>query len=386
MKIVIFSDNVAPYRIAWAEELGVNHEVVFAYVKDKDKERNDSWLVKDSKYVCLVKLPSLVIRNHAVTSNVVRYITKNKFDIVIFDGYGTIPNILGILYMRIRKRKYFINVDGVNLDAPDNFLKKWVKKLLFSRYAYFLCGSTFVQNWLLKYNVPFKHSISHNFSSIKEKDLLSYVPTIEERINMKRELGLDLKPIVLAVGRFLELKQFDMLIRAFAPYDKEYQLLLIGEGNEKEIYEDIISDMRLSSVKILPFMSFSELQKYYLAADLFVLPSNSEVWGLVVNEAMACGALPIIASDRCVCSYSLIRNGVNGYIFHYNDVNALSEKINQSLSDMCIWSKMCERSFEMIKQYTIEGMAKKHIEWFSHLVEGYNNEKGKEKGLNKNII
>jgi glycosyltransferase involved in cell wall biosynthesis len=369
MKITIFSDSVAPFRIGWADEMGKTNEVTFAYVKNSDSECNDSWLAKTSNYAKLVKIPSHIIKNCAVTSGVVKYIKKNPSDIVIFDGYATFPNILGIWYMTSQKKRFFVNVDGAMLDAKQTIIKRMIKKSLFSRYAYFLCSSEFTERCMHCLGVSKNHTIAHNFSSLHDRDILNHVPTSEERTNMRVNLKLKDVCTVLAVGRFIELKQFDKLIEAFRPYDAQAQLVIIGEGYEKKTYEELVSKFQLNNVRIIDFMTFEELKNYYMASDIFVLPSYSEVWGLVVNEAMGCGALPVIVSDRCVSGYSLAVDGVTGYQFPYNSVEDLSKKIGILLYDFELRQKMSSAALEMISHYTIENTAKIHMEWFKQLIK-----------------
>jgi glycosyltransferase involved in cell wall biosynthesis len=367
MKIVIFSDNAAPYRVGWADEMGKTNDVFFAYVKDKDAERNDKWLIKTSKYAKMVKIPAVVFKNHAVTGNVVKYIKKNSFDIVIFDGYGTIPNMLGMLYMTFRKKRFFVNVDGVTLDSKETKIKRMIKKVLFSKYAYFLCSSDYTEKWIHSFGVSKEHTISHNFSSLHEYDILDHTPTDEERADMRAKLGLRDVPTIIAVGRFLKLKQFDKLIEAYRFYDTDAQLLIIGEGSEKEIYEELILKYQLKNVYILDFMEFERLKNYYVAADMLVLSSYSEVWGLVVNEGMGCGALPAIVSDRCVVAYSLLEDGVTGYRFQYNDIDDLKKKLGILINHSDMREKMSRAALNRISTYTIENTAKIHLEWFKQL-------------------
>jgi len=69
----------------------------------------------------------------------------------------------------------------------------------------------------------------------------------------------------------------------------------------------------------------------YHSADVFVLPSKSETWGLAVNEAMACG-LAVVVSDRCGCAPDLIKNGVNGYVFRSGNKKDLARVLEQVLT------------------------------------------------------
>ena len=165
---------------------------------------------------------------------------------------------------------------------------------------------------------------------------------------------------VIGVGRFLDWKQFDLLIRAFAPLDKDYQLVLIGEGEEKPKYEEIVRENLLQNVHILDFMSYSQLTEYYKAADVFVLPSDGEIWGLVINEAMSFG-LPIITTDRCVSGRALVLPGENGYRYTYNRIDELTECLEKVLGDIAIQEKMGKKSLEIIQNYTIENIARIHM-------------------------
>lgn len=364
MKITIFSDNVAPYRIGWADELGKKHDVTFVYVKETDAERNDSWLVRTSTYAKMVKLPSVIIKNHAITFSIIKYLKEHKSDIIIFDGYGTIPNFIGIISLSLSRKSYFINMDGVRIGHGELFATKILKKIVFNSYSYFLCGSEYSKNYIMSYGIKEEKICVHNFTSLYQKDIIKEKPTEQERSDARAKLNLKDVPTVIAVGRFLKLKQFDLLIEAFEKFDKSNQLLLIGEGEEKATYEKLISKMNMKNVYIIDFQTFSMLKNYYLAADVLVLPSKSEVWGLVINEAMGCAALPVIASDRCVAGYSLIRPGENGFIFPYESKETLCKYMGEILDDKCLRDRMQEKSLEIVREYTIELLANRHLQFF----------------------
>ena len=85
-------------------------------------------------------------------------------------------------------------------------------------------------------------------------------------------------------------------------------------------------------VRFLGFVNQSQLPSVYCAADLFVLPSLFEPFGLVVNEAMLCG-LPVAVSDRVGAKFDLVRPDENGYVFPAGDVEALAAILRQILPD-----------------------------------------------------
>lgn len=362
MVINIYSDNVAPYRIQWAEALAaLGNDVSFIYTKSKDAVRNDAWLVKESNSVKMVKVPSKIIKNHAITLNIIKHIAKNPADVIIFDGYGVVPNYLAILYMNFKRRPFFINMDGYHIaQRTESFWKRLFKKPMFGKNASFFCGSELTKRFLISNGVPQEKITVHNFSSIHEKDILSAPVTETEKTKIRISLGLDDKPTIIAVGRFLGLKRFDSLIRAFVPFDDKYQLLIVGEGDQKHVYTDLIQEFSLKNVKLVDFMPYEELKSYYKASDLFVLPSVDEIWGLVINEAM-CFGLPCIATNFCIAAEAMIENGENGFVVD-DSVSELGEKIKQIMCNAELREKMARASLRTAHQFTIEKMAEIHTE------------------------
>lgn len=114
---------------------------------------------------------------------------------------------------------------------------------------------------------------------------------------------------IIYVGRFVEEKNFNMLIEVFRKVNKDYnnihQLFLIGSSNFQ------IDD---NQIKIFPFMSSQDLIKYTTNADIFCLPSKSEPWGVVIHEFSLLG-FPLLVSNKCGANNKFLINGYNGYDF-----------------------------------------------------------------------
>lgn len=79
-------------------------------------------------------------------------------------------------------------------------------------------------------------------------------------------------------------------------------------------------------IHFLNFQNQCSMPAVYNMCDVFILPSQSETWGLAMNEAMACGKA-IVASDRCGGAIDLIQPGVNGFIFKINNLEDLKDKL-----------------------------------------------------------
>jgi 1,2-diacylglycerol 3-alpha-glucosyltransferase len=141
----------------------------------------------------------------------------------------------------------------------------------------------------------------------------------------------------LCPGRFIWEKNHGRLLQAYASYleqarckgsagcDRElWHLVLLGDGPLRSEIETWIEQLRLTEYVHLPgFVQYPELPTFYRLASACILPSVSETWGLVVNEAMASGS-PVLVSNCCGCVPDLVREGVNGFTFDPLDVERLA--------------------------------------------------------------
>ena len=97
-----------------------------------------------------------------------------------------------------------------------------------------------------------------------------------------------------------------------------------------------------------------------MAADVFVLPTREDIWGLVINEAMAYG-LPVITTDKCNAGLELIQNGINGFVIKKDSEKELMEAVTRALSECTILGAL---ALHEIKDYTIESMVLTHVNFF----------------------
>lgn len=88
--------------------------------------------------------------------------------------------------------------------------------------------------------------------------------------------------------------------------------------------------LKLTNVHFIDFMPKKELADYYRAADIFVLPTREDIWGLVINEAMAYG-LPVVTTEKCVAGVEMVCEGHNGYIVPVENTDALKKAILKTL-------------------------------------------------------
>jgi D-inositol-3-phosphate glycosyltransferase len=187
----------------------------------------------------------------------------------------------------------------------------------------------------------------------------------------KQYIGL--KPenrMVLFVGRIEPLKGVDILIQAMAQLDsrdldRPFHLAVIGGevgvapqdmSAEMKRLQKLCDDLRMGSMVVfLGKRSQDTLPYYYSAAEVVVMPSLYESFGMVALEAMACG-VPVIASEVGGLGY-LVQNGVTGYTIPDSDPQALSEKLALLLGNPALRNEMGRRAAEYAADYAWEKIA-----------------------------
>ena len=135
----------------------------------------------------------------------------------------------------------------------------------------------------------------------------------------------DDKPVVMYCGKLYAGKRPLDIVAALKLLPREVNMLFVGDG---VLAGQIRRSLTPGTGTVTGFINQSQLPAYYHAADLLVLPSQTETWGLVINEGMAAGALPVV-SDQVGCGADLV-SGI-GEIFPYGNVPALADALSRAL-------------------------------------------------------
>lgn len=170
--------------------------------------------------------------------------------------------------------------------------------------------------------------------------------------------GLAGKKVVLFTGRLTKHKGVEFLIKAAKEIQGE--VLILGDGPERERLEGLIKDLKLTNCRILGYMKPGQelsFKAFYARADVFVAPSTwKEPLGLVILEAMA-AKTPVI-STRAGGVTSLIKDGHNGYLVHARNAKEIAEKANVLLGNDELRRKMADRAYEaVLRKFTWEKIA-----------------------------
>lgn len=360
-KVMILSVYPAPYRMHLFQEISKEFNLDIFFENSEGDGRNREWFCNNGAQLLDTKEGMKVYKSKCCN--------LKQYDLVVCYDYSTIAAIKLITLCKILRVPYIINCDGVMLTAHGDKIKDWVKSYVIRGASAYFASGKYAKEYFLKYGAQEDLIHIHTFSALQEEDILKEIPTDQEKTELRRKLGLPLdKKIAIAVGRFILLKRYDALIKSWKQMSPDMVLLLIGGGPEYDAYKEIIVNEGLENVLLERFHAKEELLKYYKASDVFVHPTSYDVWGLVINEAMACG-LPVVVSDYCVAGLELIHNGQNGYLVEMGNEDKLCNRVMGIMHDNQLRYEMGKYSLQIIKDYTIENMANIHIDVCKEIME-----------------
>lgn len=220
------------------------------------------------------------------------------------------------------------------LSSANVKLKEWLKRIIYptilNQFAGFLAPGKRNAEYLQVYGIP-RERIFHVPHCVDVQWFATQTENCDaERARLRRRLGDSTgERLVLFVGKLIHKKRPSDLLAAVARLTLLGEKVIgvfVGAGELREPLERQMQELQIDC-RFEHFKNQTELPLYYASCAILVLPSeSSETWGLVVNEAMACGT-PAVVSDAVGCAPDLIEEGRTGFSYPVGNVDALAAKI-----------------------------------------------------------
>ncbi len=365
-KILFLTNKPSFYRVKFFNELGKKYNLdVYFEIKSRKKEvlRDKAWFDNQFENFNGIFLSKLVrfSKKYFIDLDLFSKIKVKKYDYVIIGQYSTLNSMLLILYMNFIKKKFILNTDGDFIKKENKLIKK-IRTYFVSSAAAYISSSKKADECLEYYGADKNKIYRMNFSSYYENEIEENFVEYEEKEKIKNEKGYKYKKIVLSVANFEPRKNLEPLLQVWselADNDKN-GLILIGTGPLKQKFLDFVKEKNLNNVEILDFVEPDELKNIYRMANVLVLNSKIDIWGLTVGEGMTFG-LPIICTNTCLSGTELIENEVNGYLIE-DDINELKKAVIKILGltkEQEI--QISKNNLKKIKDYSIERMVEDNI-------------------------
>jgi glycosyltransferase involved in cell wall biosynthesis len=360
MKILYLNYIPSPYRVDFFNELAKHCELKVIYYNAEIAER-PTWKYKTEDH----HYEHFILFSNEKKVQIKGFIKLRKLlkthqdHTIVVGGYARPVEIAAIAWLRLHHRPFVLNTDGGFYQGGGIKLK--LKKWLVQSAAFYLANGTIAAKTLQQYGAKSDNIYNYHFSSIFKREINHPSEKSKKELRKKLQLPANAK-IVITIGRYIPLKGFELVIKALHLLkEPNTYLYMLGEGPQRKSYEQLIKGFDLKDKVILTGeKQKNEVLEFCRAADSMILPTlSSDVWGLVVNEAMSCG-LPVIGSHRVGAAHDMIKQGETGYITPAGDEKAIAEAIKKINAP-----EMGNKIIEMAEKYTIEQMVNDHLNLFS---------------------
>jgi len=274
-------------------------------------------------------------------------ILKKKYDYIWIHGYNNFSKIFIIIISKILFFRILVRGESSHYSLMNKKKSSIIVKKIF---FYFL--NMFTNSFLAIGKSNYKFYKKMNIKDNKLKTL-SYVVDnsfFQKKIKKTKKKG---KLIFLYASKLIKRKNPELLLKSFknlpSSLKEKCKLIIIGDGILKNFLKKKYKD---SNIIFKGFVNQKKICNYYNNCDVFILPSEEENWGLVVNEVMNFKK-PVLCSSVVGCNLDLVKNNYNGKIFKNNNEKDLTKKLESCFNTRKL-IKYGKNSFEIINKWNID--------------------------------
>lgn len=366
MRVLYLTGIPAPYRVDLFNEMGKQVDLTVAFLAEYQEERNKAWQSSSAQTFQAVFLNKGPLNGKQLDFSMVRYLSKHakEFDIIVIHGYSFAASILAIKWLSSHRVKFGIEADGAIIPDKEKWIRSAIKRFCISKADFWMSSGKATTDFFVHYGADREKCYVYPFSSISYKDIADAKRfNAREKKEIRGQLNITEQRIIISVGRFSYEggygKGYDLLMKIAEKTDDKVGFYFIGDEPTEEFLR-WKQDCKLDHVHFVGFREKEELYKYYACADLFVLLTRGDVWGLAINEAMMFG-LPIITTTKCLAGLELVQNGKNGYIVDVNDFDSIYKTVSSLIYDDERLSDYGKNSIICIVKYSLESSANMHL-------------------------
>lgn len=371
---------IAPYRRplfrALASLDGIDLRVYFC--AETHKERN--WRVVQNSDFHNEVLNGIAVDlggafTYHINPSIAGKLLRCKFDAVIIGGYSDFTTQLTFALSKVINLPIVLWTEAIgDVRTKLDCLTRPVLSKISKNVNSIVVPGTRAMEYQIKTGAPpEKVFIAPN---IVDNDLFysTSMSCTSRKTRLKSELGWGAsRRVVLYVGQLIPRKGVDVLVDAYELLHRDLRdvtLVIVGDGPERRSLEDACSLKGLRNVRFTGWVDERTKALYYALADVFVIPSYGDVWGLVVNEAMASG-LPVVSTSAVGAAHDMIRDGWNGFITEPGNPEQIRQALKSVLSNEEDTKMMGERSREVIRrQFEVTNMVNGFAKALSYALGG----------------
>jgi glycosyltransferase involved in cell wall biosynthesis len=304
-------------------------------------------------------------------SGILKAIKEFKPDVVNLTGYYDLASWIILSYCKLKGIKTILSNESTANDHARNGFKESVKAFIIKQFDGYFNFGTNSENYILSLGIS-KEKMLVRRNCVDNKALNKiYLKQLPNRNERQKALKLPSKNFIF-VGRLIDFKNLFHFLEAFDFAKKEsindWGVIILGDGEQKADLKKYVLEKNILNISFQKGVSWQQVPEYLALSNVLVLPSYSEPWGLVVNEAMACG-LPVLVSDKCGCAIDLVNNGANGFTFSPFNNQQLTNVLLKFMNKEVNLEQMGKASEQIIKDYSPENVALEMYQGFQKTLQ-----------------
>ena len=344
-RVLVVTSPPTPYRVPLFERISRDPSIDLRVLFCAESEPTRPWRLEpfgfEHEFLKGVEIAVGREDRHSyfVNPGVLGALRRARYDVLVVWGWWQFASLVAARHARWTRRPYVV-FSETHSPLSRSGPRRWARERLATSVV---AGAS---AWLATGSLS-----RHHLLSLGAQDdgvfLFPNSPDVEaleararaarpKRDEIRRSLGVPPEgPVALFVGRFVEKKGLRLLLPAFRRALErvpDARLLLVGDGPMASEVRSLAATVG-ERVVLAGFAQPDRVHEAYVAADVLAIPSLDEPWGVVVNEAMACG-VPVIASNAVGAAPDMIRDGETGWVVPGGDEIALANALSAALSDL----------------------------------------------------
>jgi glycosyltransferase involved in cell wall biosynthesis len=350
-RIAVIFSTFGPYHVARLNALSRRADVIAVEVSAVNRVYgwNKGGQGLNARHVTLLEKDAESSRQSSlIQERLSAFFAEHKPDVVAIPGWYTVGALSALLWCVRNGVPGILLSDSQAHDRPRNRLVEAIKARIVRLYSAALVGGRSHIDYLAALGFDRRHC-HVGFDVVDNRHFSqSSSPPSPARAEQ-----------FLLVSRLVSKKNLVRFLEAYRGYlaeedGKGWPLVVAGDGPLRKELEDLSVRLGIADrITWLGFVQYGQLPAVYASAGALVLPSVSEQWGLVVNEAMAAG-LPVLVSERCGSAFELVRNGENGFTFDPSSTEAMKKALKEISADPQRRLRMGERSKAVISGWDVD--------------------------------
>ncbi len=349
MRVLFLTNIPSPNRVAFFNELGKQCDLTVTFELLSSSERDKNWVGEKIDYFKPIFLNGIQTAVDAAFCPGILKCIKKGWDYIIVGTYNTPTSMLATQYMMLKKIPYWLEADG-GFIKKDNKVKYLLKKHFISNASRWLSTSEMTTKYLCHYGAKKEKCFVFPFTSLRENEIIKNgMPMDVDKKMAKEELGIKDDFAIIIIGEYLNNKIYEQdfgMFESLAERKRErIGIYILGGESTEEIKKEVFKgDFR--NVHYIVCESKEEVDQYFIAGDVFVFNSRSDLLKGCIIEAMA-AALPIVTTNKSLSGNDWVDEGINGHIIGDDEPELVIKYIDEFINNS-----------EKRKQYSLESYKK----------------------------